>query len=68
MIPVTLCAGGAELAEAVLSIGVDQLTGHGQAHAVGHVLHRLHGGGGRGLPQQQVVVYSGRIGRSECGG
>ena len=56
---VTLCAGGAELAEAVLSVGGDELTGHRESHPVGHVLHRLHRGRRGGLPQQQVVVDPG---------
>ena len=53
----TFGAGGAELAEAVLGVGVDQLTGHREPHSIWHAFHRLHWRGGSGLPQQQVFVY-----------
>lgn len=52
----TLRASGPELAECVLGVGVDQLTGDGEPDSVRHALHRLHWRGRCGLPQQQVIV------------
>lgn len=48
----------AELAEAVLGVSVDQLTGNRESDSIWHALHRLHWRWSSGLPQQQVIVYS----------
>lgn len=53
----TLGASGPELAESVLGVSVDQLTGDGEPDSVRHALNRLHWRGRCGLPQQQVIVY-----------
>ncbi len=53
----TLGTSRAELAEAVLGVSVDQLTGDGESNSIWHAFHRLHWRWSSGLPQQQVIVY-----------
>lgn len=53
----TLGTSRAELAEAVLGVSIDQLTGDGEPNSIWHAFHRLHRRWSSGLPQQQVIVY-----------